>query len=193
MNSVGFTHLSDADLWLQIQGGQSAAWKELVVRYQPLVYTVATRAGLSMADAQDCFQQTWVKLHQYRNSIKDPTRLAAWLVTTAKREAIRLKERAGRFDDLESAPDPADPDPLPDEQLDRSRRQAQLEIGLSRLDERCRKLLTAMFFADHNASYEEIAAQVGIAPNSMGPIRQRCLDRLKKFLVDLGYSPVRNQ
>lgn len=191
MNPARDSQLSDAELWQQIEDGKPAAWRKLVFRYQPLVYTVATRAGLSMADAQDCFQQTWVLLHQHRKSIKDPARLAAWLVTTAKREAIRLSRRAGRFADLDSAPDTADPDPLPDEQLDLTRRQAQLEIGLSRLEDRCRKLLTAIFFSDGDASYEQVAAQVGIAPNSMGPIRQRCLDRLKKILLELGYPAVR--
>ncbi|MEW6051509.1 MAG: sigma-70 family RNA polymerase sigma factor [Candidatus Zixiibacteriota bacterium] len=185
------TKRTDIEIWNEVLSGSSKAWRELIERYQPLVYTVATRAGLSMADASDCFQQTWVLLFQNRYKLNDPSRLSAWLVTTARREAIRLGRRVDSHSDLDSVPEPVDPDRLPDEALERMRRQSQLETGLRQLDERCRKLLTAIFFAPEDRSYEEVANMVGIAPNSMGPIRGRCLERLKRILVANGFPAVR--
>ena len=184
---------TDSQLWEEILGGRSSAWKELISRYQALVYAVATRAGLSSLDAADCFQQTWVSLYTSRAQLKDPTRLSAWLVTSAKREAIRLSKRSGR----ESAPgekffpDLVDNSPLPDQSLEILERQSHLEIGLRALDSRCRKLLTAIFFAPIELSYQEIAQQLNMTPNSMGPVRGRCLQKLKKNLVESGYLDVR--
>ncbi len=173
---------TDTEIWQDILAGNPGAWEELVRRYQPLVYTVATRAGLSMADAADCFQQTWVALYTNRRRITDPTRLSAWLVTTAKRESIRLYKRASAHSDLDDGPELADDARLPDEEMEHLETQGRLESGLRRLDERCRKLLIALFFDPEDRSYEQIAADLGIAMNSMGPIRGRCLKRLKSLL-----------
>jgi len=184
---------TDSNLWQDILVGDNAAWSELVRRYQALVYAVATRAGLSMADAADCFQQTWVLLFRHRHRLHDPSRLSAWLVTTAKREALRLRRRADK-----EAGDPADMDmtshdPLPDEVLEQLERQAQLEIALKELDPRCRKVLEAFFFAPEEKSYEEIAGSFGLSTNSLGPVRRRCLERLKQILATHDFTAVRKK
>ena len=51
---------TDLELWQDVSNDIDGAWKTLINRYQALVYAVVTRAGLSAADAADCFQQTWV-------------------------------------------------------------------------------------------------------------------------------------
>ncbi|HEX2897855.1 MAG TPA: sigma-70 family RNA polymerase sigma factor [candidate division Zixibacteria bacterium] len=182
---------SDSEIWKEVLSNKSGAWGELVVRYQALVYAVATRAGLHSGDVEDCFQQVWYLLYKNRKKITDPSRLSAWLVTTAKRESIRLSRRASSTDSDAETFKVADTGPLQDEKLETLELQSQLEIGLNDLENRCRELLYAMFFAPENKSYEEIAKEIGIAPNSIGPIRRRCLERLKKILEDYGYLDVR--
>ncbi len=184
---------TDLEIWKEILTGKSGAWEELVVRYQALVYAVASRAGLDMGDVQDCFQQVWYLLYKNRKKISDPSRISAWLVTTAKREAIRLRKRASTIDvDIEEVKVAAS-DLLPDEMLEKLEEQFHLETGLKMLDERCRDLLYAMFFASENKSYDNIAKDLGIAINSIGPIRRRCLERLKKILEESGYLNVRTK
>ena len=187
-------NVSDNQLWEMILGGDNKAWESLVRRYQALVYSVSARAGLSAMDIADCFQQTWVLLFKHRHSLKDPSRLSAWLVTTAKREAIRLRQKMNR--------DPSDELDetlwfsnaiLPDEELERLECQAQLEIALKDLDQRCRKLLEIFFFAPTEQSYAEIAKNFGIATNTLGPIRRRCLDRLRIILESYGYLEERKE
>jgi RNA polymerase sigma factor (sigma-70 family) len=179
--------LTDYQLWQRILEGDSKAWGILVQKYQPLVYAVSTRAGLSMADAADCFQQTWVLLFEHRQRLKDPSRLSAWLVTTAKREAMRLRRRADKRGEEPDNPMLMAQDLLPDEELEQLECQAQLEIALREIDLRCRKVLEAFFFAPEEKSYEEIAALYGISINSLGPIRMRCLAKLKNILIKMGY------
>lgn len=182
---------TDSELWQDILTGDDTAWNELVRRYQALVYAVVTRAGLSMADAADCFQQTWVLLFRHRHRLHDPSRLSAWLVTTAKREALRLRRRADRETDDPGEIDMISQDPLPDEAMEQLERQAQLEIGLKELDPRCRQVVEALFFAPEEKSYEEIARGFGLSVNSLGPVRRRCLERLKRILADHGFIDVR--
>lgn len=184
--------ISDTSLWSAIMAGDPDAWSKLVKRYQALVYAVATRAGLSYADASDCFQQTWVHLHRNRKSITDPNRLSAWLTTTARREALRCKRRSTREVSLDSISDPADLQDLPDDALVRIERQAHIEIAIAVLDKRCRRLMDLFFFGDQKLSYEQIALEVGISSNALGPARRRCLDRLKKILTEYGYLDARN-
>ncbi|MFH2034820.1 MAG: sigma-70 family RNA polymerase sigma factor [Candidatus Zixiibacteriota bacterium] len=186
---------SDSELWSEIVNGSSKAWEVLVKRYQALVYTVAMRMGLSQADAADCFQQTWSLLFQYSSKLRDPSRLSAWLVTTAKREALRLKRRVSEnymqishSDNSQedrispSGVEFASQNPLPDKELEILERQAQLEIALKEIGGRCQELLETIFFSPEDKSYREIAQSLGMAYNSIGPLRQRCLEKLKKIL-----------
>jgi RNA polymerase sigma factor (sigma-70 family) len=182
---------TDHELWQKTLAGDSVAWQLLVKRYQSLVYAVATRAGLSMADAADCFQQTWVALYENRHRIQDPTRLSAWLVTTAKHEALRLRRRTLPDTGDGAEIDHPDRSPLPDEELIKLELQAQLEIALAELDPRCRQVVELFFFAPEEQSYDQIAESLGMAINSLGPVRRRCLDRLKEILRKNGVLSVR--
>ncbi len=184
---------TDTDLWPAVVDGNQEAWATIVKRYQALVYAVATRVGLSQMEAADCFQQTWVLLYNNRKKLNDPSRLSSWLVTTAKREALRIRRRAGVDPGAEDErQEPSDESPNPEEYLLATEKQAQLEIAIDQLDDRCRRLVEAFFFADEEKSYEQIAADLGLAFNSLGPIRRRCLERLKKLLMENGYWEVRN-
>jgi len=121
---------TDNELWSEILDDSEEAWDDLVDKYQSLVYAVCTRSNLSKADAADCFQQTWVSLLENRQKIKDPSRISAWLVTTAKREVLKLYRSAERKAPLDNEIDFIDNKILPDEELTRLEHQSQLEIAI---------------------------------------------------------------
>ncbi|MEW6052070.1 MAG: sigma-70 family RNA polymerase sigma factor [Candidatus Zixiibacteriota bacterium] len=183
---------TDSELWAEILLGSHAAWGELVERYKSLVYGVSSYIGLSMADSADCFQQTWVLLYQNRAQIHDSTRISSWLVTTAKREALRLKQRSGAILSERRLPEDRDTNPLPDEELEQLEAQVHLETALEELDLPCRKLLHLFFFANEEQTYEQIARDLGFAPNTLGAKRRRCLEKLKRILIAQGYFEERN-
>ena len=68
-----------------------------------------------------------------------------------------------------------------DEQLERIEQQQILRAAIEQLSERCRQLITLLFYSG-NLSYDEVARQLGIPRASMGPTRARCLASLKKSL-----------
>lgn len=175
-------------LWTRVQDGNSVAWRELVHLYSDLVYSVAIRVGLSQPDAEDCAQQTWLSLFRKRKSIRDPKALPAWLITTTHRNAVALFRR------LKSHSEPADfesledPGKLPDEELTRMEHQAILRAAMSQLDERCQRLLGELFFAADESSYAQLAKELKVNVNSIGSIRTRCLGKLKKTLIEMGFD-----
>ncbi len=178
---------SDAELWQAICTGNESAWRQLVDRYKSLVYSVCTCTGLTMTESADVFQDTWLQLFKHRRALQDPTRISSWLVTTARREAVRVRKRNAR---VTAHVDTETPDlsELPDEQLENLELQAHLESAMKEIDQPCRKILHAFFFSPEDQSYDEIAQALGYSPNTLGAKRRRCLERLKRLLVEMGYE-----
>ena len=87
---------TDAHLLTRCQRGDGAAWEALVVRYQRLVYAIVRRIGLDEHSAADVFQTVFMRLMEHLPRLTDPNRLQAWIVTTAKREALLQRKRGMR-------------------------------------------------------------------------------------------------
>ncbi|UCC43513.1 MAG: sigma-70 family RNA polymerase sigma factor [Candidatus Zixiibacteriota bacterium] len=176
-------------IWQGVLEGSPAAWQELVGLYSGLVNTIAIRVGLDVADAEDCAQQTWLTLYRKRSSIRDPKALPAWLIRTTHRRAVRMFERlrrgasAGRS--FEQAKKTVT---LPVDVIEQLETQAIIEIGMRQLDPRCRKLLRALYLSPEERSYREIAGILKIRPNSLGPLRSRCMIKLRKIIENLGFE-----
>jgi len=177
--------MDDEALVAACRQGDEAAWEQLVRRYQRLVYTVPRRAGLDEDAAADVFQRVFTSLFEHLDRLDRPDRLSAWLVTVARRETWRTVRRdvAGRVPLDEVAADLPDDAPPADEVLQRLEEQHALRNGLAALQPRCRDLLTLLFYAPEQLPYAQIAEQLGIAEGSIGPIRGRCLDRLRELLL----------
>ncbi len=174
--------------WERVRAGDNKAWRELIHHFQALVYSLATRAGLSATEAADCFQHTWIALYEHRHNIQDSRRLPGWIVTTVRREAFRRKKSGSRqvsFDDI-SEPESGLSDPS--EEMELAEQQHYLQAGLSRLDERCRSLLNSLFYEEEEATYEGLAREHRLSINAIGPLRKRCLARLKTLLEEEGFD-----
>lgn len=180
----------DAALVARCRQGDAAAWAALVKRYQRLVYAVVMRAGHDEHTAADVFQTVFTRLIQHLPRLAQPERLQAWIVTTAKREAL-LARRIGQrtvsmtTDDDEPGPeaDLVDEAPLAEAALSDLQQLNRLRQSLDRMDERCRTLLTLVFAdEDDKLPYEEIAVRVGMPIGSIGPTRARCLQKLRRLV-----------
>ncbi len=187
---------TDSELVARCRAGQQPAWNLLVRRYQRLIFTVPRRAGLSEDQAADVFQVVFSRLFENLDKLADPSRVQAWLVTTAKRETLRVLELSRRIVDLvpssgeeDDGSDPLDrfasDQPLPEALLADLQQQDRLARALQQLDERSRRFIELLFLQDEALPYAEIAAQLGIAEGSIGPTRARCLQKLRAVLEKL--------
>jgi RNA polymerase sigma factor (sigma-70 family) len=179
---------TDKELLLACQSGNEAAWEALVKRYQRLIYAIPRRAGLDDDQAADVFQEVFTTLFQKLDGIDQPDRLHAWLVTTARRKTwrylLKQKESVSVEDDRVAQEFLALPDiaPLPEEVMLKLEQQHGVRAAVAALDERCRQLITMLFYRAEAPSYLEIAASLGTSAGSIGPTRARCLEKLQRLL-----------
>jgi RNA polymerase sigma factor (sigma-70 family) len=174
------------------QAGDAAAWRALVQRHQRLVHAIVRRGGLDEHAAADVFQTVFTRLVQALPTLAQPERLSAWIVTTTKRELWLQVERSRRQvsltpvdedSDALQGPEVADPALQPDQTLEHLQQVWRVREGLQALDERCRTLLTLTFSDDEDRpGYDEVSRRLGMPVGSIGPTRQRCLDKLKRLL-----------
>ena len=87
----------DATLVARCIRGDRAAWVVIVHRYQRLVYTIGRRIGHDEHMAADVFQTVFERLVEHLPRIAEPSRLQAWIVTTARREALLQLKRSQRM------------------------------------------------------------------------------------------------
>lgn len=173
--------------------GETDAWEALISRYQRLIYSIPLKARLSPDDASDIFQSVSLKLYEKLATLRDHDKISSWLITTATRECWRLSARNRR----EAAPagfggeDDVDPmaeipatAPLADEEREALERGQAVRQAVESLPERCRDLVTMLFYQPDECSYSEISKRMKMPVSSIGPTRARCLEKLKKLLQD---------
>jgi RNA polymerase sigma factor (sigma-70 family) len=186
--------LSDEALVLACRRGDTSAWEALVRRYERLVYAIPRRAGLDREQSADVCQRTFAVLVEKIDQIEQPARIGAWLATAAKRETWRIsrREQAAGMTQY-SAPgseiaEEAVADSLPlEEELVRLEEQHIVRLAVAQLDERCRKLLTLLFYRPDVLPYAEVAVALGVREGSIGPTRARCLQKLRHILDLVGF------
>jgi RNA polymerase sigma factor (sigma-70 family) len=166
--------------------GDSRAWDELVDRFGPLVWAIARAHRLSEADAEDVFQATWLRLLEHVDRLVHPERLAGWLATTARREAVRVARSNARVVpiDEERLVLVADGDDAITIAGNRER-DAVVRRALATLPVRDQTLLT-LLTAEPHRSYEEISQALDMPIGSIGPTRERCLERLRRATLAAG-------
>lgn len=76
----------------------------------------------------------------------------------------------------------ASAEPLADQQHQALERQQVVRQAVAALPERCRRLITLLFYNKEELSYSDIARILKAPVNSIGPTRARCLEKLKKIL-----------
>lgn len=172
--------LSDAEIARQVQAGHTEAWDLFVDRYQRLVYSVALGDGLSAEDAIDVTQSTFMIFLESGMTLRHDESLAPWLMTVARRQAWRLRQHHRR-ETLRAEVPPADEQPpaVDWEQV------VALHDALQALDQPCRDLLVALFFEPGSPTYTQVARRMGRSVGTIGPMRGRCLARLRDLLPDV--------
>jgi RNA polymerase sigma factor (sigma-70 family) len=160
--------------------GDDRAWTCLVDRFDGTVRAVARSYRLQPADVEDVVQVTWARLHEQIDRLREPAAVAGWLVTTARREAMRTLQICTRehLTDDPQAHDPAGPDGL-DSDLLTAERRAALAEAVGALPHRQRRLMLVLL-TNPALDYEQISALLSIPIGSIGPTRSRSLSRLSR-------------
>lgn len=172
-----------SDLLARASAGEAAAWDEIVERYSRLVWSVVRGFRLDDAASHDVTQTVWLRLIEHAGRIEEPGRIAGWLATTARNEALRVSRSRRRQVPVVFEIDPPDRIAVPpDERLIEDELAVTVAAAFSHLDEGCQELLR-LLSSDPPLDYATIAQALGRPVGSLGPTRGRCLDRLRALLA----------
>jgi RNA polymerase sigma factor (sigma-70 family) len=166
----------DADLIQQCIRGDDGAWKQLVHRYERLIFSIALSICRDRETAADILQQVCLELYQRLDEVRNLSSLTAWVATVARRKSYTHLRSAPRTESL------SDDSPFTAADIFANiERQHVLEYALASLPDRHRRLMELLYMSE-GCSYEEISTRLGMPVSSIGPTRIRCLKKLRKLM-----------
>jgi RNA polymerase sigma factor (sigma-70 family) len=150
-------------------GGDEDSWNALVDQFAGLVWSVVRSYRVDHATAADVVQETWFRQAGSLDRLRNPERVGAWLVTTARHETLRVLRQLDRqqpteFDDELLVDAGADLD----DGLLRAESRREVLAALESLSPSCQQLLR-LLVAEPKISYEDVASMLGVAVGSVGP------------------------
>jgi RNA polymerase sigma factor (sigma-70 family) len=180
----------DTRLVKECLAGNEEAWSLLIDKYKALIYSIPVKYGLPPQEAADVFQATCMELLSRMAELREPRALPKWLMQVAHHECYRWKRQQQRVVSRDAETDLPEPEtPAIAESLVAQTQQEQmLRDALNTLSPQCRRLVELLFFETPARPYTEVAKELGLAVGSIGFTRQKCMDRLRKQLDELGFS-----
>ena len=177
--------LSDQHLVEACLAGDSQGWEMLLQRYKRLIYSVPVRFGFDHDDRHEIFQIVCLEILKNMPSMRDAGKLRFWILTITIRESNDLlrrkcaeREKIGAF--------------LENPRLERAvdtlsiylaaEKEAILREAMAEMPLRCRTLIELLFFSEAPVDYGKAGAAIGLSKESVGCIRLRCLDKLRRIL-----------
>jgi RNA polymerase sigma-70 factor (ECF subfamily) len=166
-------HVQDAELVARCRAGEAEAWNELVERYSRYVYAIAVQGyRLQGADAEDAFQEVFLRVYDRLASLRDPGALRPWIAQLTRRVCL------DRLTALERE-EPAELEPVDVEALREEIDEAfAVREAMSGLSEDCREVLDRFFCRDE--SYRTIGEALGIPSGTIASRISRCLAKLRE-------------
>jgi len=159
--------------------GDQSAFPALVHRYQSLLFGYLMRMVHNREMAEDCFQETFLRVHEKAHSYRPGAQFKAWLFTIATRitiDRIRKNNRRPALQLLETdAPDPAAAS-APDEATAQSELRQTVQSAVESLPPKQRAALVLSYYQGH--TYAETAEIMGC---SLGTVKTHTSRALKKL------------
>lgn len=182
------TPWSDERLVRECRNGNQEAWNALIDKYKRLVYSIPVKYELPREDANDIFQSVCLDLYSELPRLREPRALAKWLIQTTLHKCIRVKQQQSRQSDEEITEELAPTSPAADSIVADVELEQVLRDSIASLAPRCAQMIRMLFFETPARPYGEIARELGLATGSIGFIRGRCLERLRKQLETRGWK-----
>jgi RNA polymerase sigma factor (sigma-70 family) len=181
--------LDDTRLVKECLAGSEEAWSALIDKYKALIYSIPVKYGLPQQEAAEVFQATCVELLTSLPELREPKALPKWLMQVAHHQCYRWKKQQMRLvsrDGDETLPEPLTP-AIADTLVQQTQEEQMLRDAMGTLTPQCRRLVELLFLEMPARPYTEVAAELGLALGSIGFTRQKCMERLRRNLEDLGF------
>ena len=173
----------DAELYAAAMAGGPEAFAPIVERYRDAVFGVALARLRDFHGAEDVAQEVFVEAFERLGTLKDPSRLGAWLRSVTIHRSIDRLRRRRETTAGEETQERVTTDPAPQADMERRELRDQVLAAIGRLSKTQRET-TALFYID-GYSQEEIA---GMQEVPVGTVKRRLHDarnRLREEMMDM--------
>ena len=179
---------TDTRLVRECLSGSEQAWSLLIEKYKALIYSIPVKYGLPPHEAADVFQATCMELLTRLPQLREPDALPKWLMQVAHHQCYRWKRQSQRMVSRDTQPDlpEAETPAVAEALVQQTQEEQMLREAMAVLAPKCRRLIELLFFETPSRPYREVASELGLAVGSIGFTRQKCIDRLRRRLSDLG-------
>ena len=169
---------SDAELMKALAEGSMEALDELILRHQATLMNFLRHMGVQWDVAEDCAQEIWIKLYDYRHRYRPEAKLTTFLYIMARQKVLdhfRSSQRKKSWlDNLKL---------WQDSEMERLERPAligdleiEVEAQLMKLSDVHREVIVLRIIQD--LSYQEIAEIIQIP---LGTVKSRMHHALKQL------------
>ena len=179
---------TDTRLVRECLSGSEQAWSLLIEKYKALIYSIPVKYGLPPHEAADVFQATCMELLTRLPQLREPDALPKWLMQVAHHQCYRWKRQSQRMVSRDTQPDlpEAETPAVAEALVQQTQEEQMLREAMAVLAPKCRRLIELLFFETPSRPYSEVASELGLAVGSIGFTRQKCIDRLRRRLGELG-------
>lgn len=183
--------MTDAELIGQILGGNSNAFRFLIVKYEKLVSYMVFRIIQQHEDAQDVCQDVFLKIFKDLKSYRGESKLSTWIASVAYKTSVnhlrKLKRsRLVNFDDLRIFENSSFHRETPEKELADEEMKVTIRKMLMELPVNYRTVITLYHLEEF--TYPEISSITGMpegtVKNYIFRARKLLYEKLKQFAGD---------
>ena len=169
--------LQDRELMGEVRGGSREAYEALVAGWGPRIFAFLLRRTGSRFAAEEAYQETWLRVWQWRARYDPARAFRPWLFTIASNAGF--DSRKPRRDDFELAEEPGvDRDPVP--------ARDSLLKALHALSPADRRLV---LLAGEGFNATEIGAMEALKPGTVRMRLKRARERMAAAISSPGVTP----
>lgn len=169
---------TDGDIITQVLAGDRELFHVLVQRHSAPLWGTVRASLANVEDAHDVIQETWLRALQRLETLRDPARLRAWLVTIALNQVRqRLRRRTPPTESNEALAQEPDPEASSEARVARDEELERLRARVAELPPRQREVVDLRL--NHGLSHAEIAVLLDIREDASRANYYQALRRLR--------------
>ncbi len=171
--------MKDFELIEAFQSGDEFAFVGIYNRYKGPVYAFCLKMLNDAEQAQDCMQDTYLRVYENRDRLLNSSAFKSWLFTIARNQCLnrirRNKRHIGFSDEIERRISVAD---TPMSRMEKNEQIRFVGTYIDRLKPEYREVLILREY--QNLTYEEIAA---VTRTTVSSVKSRLFKARKKFAL----------
>lgn len=157
---------TDQEIIQRISQGDVEAFREIIQRYQRMIFVFIYKMVNNTQDAEDLTQEVFVKAYEKLSSYRGESQFSTWLHTLARNRTIDfLRRRKIHDSDEQLAYIPSQArDESPQDSLLNKEKRKEIERAFSMLSDSYREVIVLR--CTHEYPFEKIASLLGIAEST---------------------------